>query len=422
MATVAKSYEQNLNPIPEIKSRAKSREKWDTISKIAAVSLGFIVPTSTFLTHLSLSLLLIAWFLAGDLQKKSLYIFKHPLAQMVFLLFGMFALRSIQSTAPLSDITQSLWKMSKLLYIPFLLPLMTDRKWRRLAMGCFVAAMTLTLILGALKMFANIGFETRHTAACAFKNHIDTNFMMAFAAFLVGHWTLQSFLDAQKTKVQFFGIFLTILMCFYVLWMCEGRTGYIIFFALWVLFLLQSFAKKYFLLGVLLLTAVVIMVGVSSPAFQMRYHSAVSDIKGYAAKKDSSTAFGSRVEFVKETWYLAKEKFWIGYGTGSFKKIYGDHAKVNQLQKTTNPHNEYMNIMLQLGFCGLLIFLVFFAGAFKLSYALPRPDRYLAQGLILAMSIGCLANSWLMDVTSGYFFITMLAFCFGSYSNKKQDK
>lgn len=344
---------------------------------------------------------------------------------MVFVLFGLSVLRSIQSAAPLPDIANSLWKMSKLLYIPFLLPVMRDQKWRRLAWGFFIAAMTLTLLLGFLKVFGNIGVVTRHTAACTFKNHIDTNFMMAFAAFLLGHWTLQSFLEQRNLKftgLSFtclgficLGFCLTILMSFYVLWMCEGRAGYIIFAALWVLFLLQRFPLKYFLAGVMVLIAVVMIVAISSPAFQMRYHSAVSDVKEYALRKDSSTSFGSRIEYVSETWRLAKEKWLMGYGSGSFKKIYGEHAKQNHLQSTVNPHNEYMNILLQLGFIGLVTFLAFFVVSIKLSFALKLPDRYLVQGLILAMCLGCLANSWLMDVTSGYFFVTMLAFCSSSY-------
>jgi O-antigen ligase len=86
---------------------------------------------------------------------------------------------------------------------------------------------------------------------------------------------------------------------------------------------------------------------------------------------------------------------------------------------TRNPHNEYINILFQLGIFGVTAFVGFFCFLFKRSFALPCPEKWFAQGIILAIAIGCLANSWLMDFTSGYFFVMIVAFCFGALNVKK---
>jgi O-antigen ligase len=89
------------------------------------------------------------------------------------------------------------------------------------------------------------------------------------------------------------------------------------------------------------------------------------------------------------------------------------YAEEKGLMTTNNPHNEYLNILIQVGLLGLGVFLGFLYTLFKASLMLKSPSQWFAQGLVLAMAVGCLANSWIMDFTSGYFFVMLIAFCFG---------
>jgi len=126
-------------------------------------------------------------------------------------------------------------------------------------------------------------------------------------------------------------------------------------------------------------------------------------------------SISQRREFFNHTVTLANQHPWFGFGTGSFKTVYGEHVRANQLEKTNNPHGEYLNIYFQLGIMGLVGIVVLFGMLLKISFQLPRPERLVSQGLLVAIGIGCLANSWLMDFTAGYFFVLFTALCFGAW-------
>jgi O-antigen ligase len=387
------------------------QKKCDIFSKRSAVFLSFVIPISTIATHIVLLALVMSWFLSGHLQEKTRYIFKHPVARIALLLFGLFLMGAAYSSASSENIAELLDKMSKLLYLPFLLPLMVEEEWRKKAIKAFVAAMLLTLILSILKVYGGLPISTRYTAACVFKDHIYTNLMMAFTSFVIGHYVLN--LSKSKMKPVLW-VFL-ISLIFYIFFMSEGRSGYIIFGLLWLLLGFQRYHLRGLCVGVLGVVLVLGLAFVSSERFQTRFLTAIQDVEQYWAG-DANSSLGARLEYSYRTWKLAEERLWLGWGTGSFKEVYQQQDK--EVLKTENPHNEYANILLQLGMVGLIAFLGFFWTIFRRSFNLPKPERWLAQGLLLAMAVGCFANSWLMDSTAGYFFIVLIACCFGALKVK----
>ncbi len=407
MSTVLLSEENSL-------PKNAFQTKCDNFSKQCAVLLGFVIPVSTTATHVVLFFLLINWFLAGNFSEKIKISIAHPVSKAALILFGVFVTGTFYSAAPLDDKIFILGKMGKLLYLPFLLPLFMEEKWRRSGMAAFVGAMLLTLILSMLKLYANLPISTRFTEACVFKDHIYTNFMMAFAGFVVGHYGLQS-----KNGWERFALSCLLSgFVFYVFFMSKGRTGYIIFALLWLLFFLQRISFKGIILGTI---GLILLVGLAfklSYPLQEGFGLVINNIEQYQAG-DSNTSVGARLEFFTQTWDLAKQHPWFGYGTGSFRSVYETHATANQLLLTDNPHNEYLNIFFQLGLFGFAAFIGFFILLGKLSFRLPKPEQWIAQGALGAMILGCLANSWLLDFTSGYFFVIIIAFSFGALKRKE---
>ncbi len=392
------------------------QNKCDVFSKQCAVLLGFFVPVSTFVTQLLLLLLVISWFLAGDLKEKAAFIVKHPVSRMALLFFGVFIVGALYSHASSADSMSMLHKISKLLYLPFLLPVMQEQKWRRATMLAFLSAMLLTVILSVLRTYTGLSFviNPRFSGTAIFKDSIFTNLMMAFASFMTGHLFLN-----QKDFLKRIGLgVLLVSLIFYVLFMSAGRSGYVVFSVLWLLFAAQRLSLKGVIVGFLGLAILLSVTYFHSAVFQTRWLSVVSDFNRYTAG-DSDNSIGERLEFLKNTWQLSKEQLWFGHGTGSFKEIYRNHSAQNHLVRTRNPHNEYINILFQLGLFGLIALIGFFVFLFKWSFALPRLEKWIGQGIILAIAIGCLANSWLMDFTSGYLFIVVLACCFGALTFKK---
>lgn len=388
----------------------------DLLSKQCTVLLGFFVPISTFATHLVLFLLVATWFLAGGLKEKVQFIISHPIMRITMLFFGVFIIGALYSTAPYPDRVDMLGKIAKLLYIPFLLPIMTEQKWRRAALLAFLSAMLLTLSLSMLKTYMGISIfaNARLASNCIFKDNIFTNLMMAFASFIVGHFLLEETHFFRRVGL---GVLLASLI-FYVLFMSEGRSGYVVFSVLCLLWGIQRSGFKGLGIGLLGLSILLSIAYFNSNIFYVRCVAVLADIHQYTAG-DAHNSMGERLEFLNHTWQLSKEHLWFGHGTGSFKSLYQHYATMHNLILTRNPHNEYINILFQLGLFGLTALIGFFGVLFKQSFRLPSLEKWFAQGIILAIATGCLANSWLMDFTSGYFFVMIVAFCFGALTLKK---
>ena len=83
-------------------------------------------------------------------------------------------------------------------------------------------------------------------------------------------------------------------------------------------------------------------------------------------------------------------------------------------EPTDNPHNEYLLITVQLGLLGLFLFLALFIAQWTCSLTLQEKDKYLVQGVILAMMTGCIMNSFLFDSHQGHFYAFLSGIFFAS--------
>ena len=71
----------------------------------------------------------------------------------------------------------------------------------------------------------------------------------------------------------------------------------------------------------------------------------------------------------------------------------------------SHPENQYLLTTVQLGGVGFAALLALFALHWHLAARLPaRRDTDLARGLVLAIAVGCLFNSFLHDHTEALFY------------------
>jgi len=440
------------------------------MTRISAILFVISIPISTGITHLFLLSLIFFWFLEGDLKNKAFWVFKNPTTLLTLAFFMLFLIGSSYSKAPTDDIIELLDKMSKFLYIPFLLSLFVAKKLRRMATHAFIWTMVFVFCLVSVKYFGKISFPfgNKFTEACLFKNHIDTNLLMAYATFLIAHYALQSRLFGIRLLLYL----LISVLTFYTWFMSDGRSGQVVFSVLSMLFFIQHFRWKGILWGGLFVFLLITSSSFFSKRFQERWKDnslqitrveivkpennlkaiepvpieniptvvesvkpanklkrifpSFSDIKllnkewRLELKNDLSTK--ERLHFAKNTLKLIKQKPWIGYGTGSFKGIYKEQARENQWLTTSNPHNEYINVFFQLGILGLAAILFLFGKLFIMSFRLPILEQRFAQGILVAIGIGSLGNSWLMDFTPGYLFVLFVGICFAAYTDKGQQE
>ena len=114
---------------------------------------------------------------------------------------------------------------------------------------------------------------------------------------------------------------------------------------------------------------------------------------------------------------MLKKRPWFGWGAGGFQTAYREQAAVDGWEAwevTRNPHNEYLNLGLQLGLVGLSVIGLLYLLLFRLRTRLPPLEGWLAESILTSMAVGAWGNSWLTDFGPGYLFVLFLALSFSA--------
>ena len=83
---------------------------------------------------------------------------------------------------------------------------------------------------------------------------------------------------------------------------------------------------------------------------------------------------------------------------------------------TDNPHSQYLLTGVELGLVGLAALISLFLVQWHMAGRLPRgQERMLAHALLLAITTGCLFNSFLADHSEGLFYVWTTAILFAVF-------
>jgi O-antigen ligase len=381
----------------------------DLISSWSLILVAFFLPISTTLTDVLLMVGAFSLFFSHDLKAKIMILIHNPIALFLLAFFVLFLLGIFYSSAPWNDVFLMLKKYHKLLLAALIMPFFYQEILAKRALYVFLLAMFLLLIISYLKYWGVFHLESHLGAVEVFKQHIEFNFLMSFAVYFfaleVSEWPKKSFLF-------FVGLILIAVACYNILFLSEGRSGYFIFLGLFALFFLQKLKGKGVILAVLSVAILAASAFFLSPTFSKRINLMVVEAKNYSP--EVKTSVGLRISFAKNSWELIKKHPLIGTGTGSFITEYAQLTPT-PIVKTHNPHNEYLHLGVQFGSLGILFLLGLFGASFWYARYLPEKQKLMVQALTIAMIIGCLGNSWLMDTTEGHFYLYFLALCFGCF-------
>jgi O-antigen ligase len=193
-----------------------------------------------------------------------------------------------------------------------------------------------------------------------------------------------------------------------VLFLVQGRTGYVVLAVLVVWLLYQWRKHQGLLLAVVVLTLLTGLALGFSEGFRARVmgmgDAQVID-NPYTNTKLSNQY---RWVFYRNSLTLIASHPLIGTGTGSFIPVYQRLVQGSQGAEglaTHNPHNEYLFLGVELGLIGLSAFLLWLCLQWRLAWRLHGLEAGLATGLVIAFAVGCLFNSLLLDFTEGNVFV-----------------
>lgn len=388
------------------------------------VLLGFVVPISVALDNLLLAVLLLgALFNAPAVWHIAI---RNPVARAGWVLFFILFVAMFYGAAPWGAALGTLGKYIDLAFIPMFMYLFSDEQNRRRAQYAFLASMGVTLFLSYLvgmkllpiQHWMWVGITQDNPAI--FHSHIAQNNMMAFVVFLA---LLNLRESASRIARIFWGSY-ALLAGINVLFMVQGRTGYMILLALLCWFSWATLARYLRSSGrnwgwkqgaaLLLLAAGFVAVAYSvSPRLHDRVSLVKSEYQAWQPNHGKDTSTGQRLDFYYNTLQIVRQHELIGVGTGGFPAAFAEHTQGTTAPKTVNPHNEYLMISVQSGLIGLAALLHLFYTQWRTATQLNTPYRQdAARGLVLAYVVNCAFNSALLDHVDGLFFAFMTAVLF----------
>ena len=383
--------------------RTWSMQTW--VSLFLAASL-FAVPLSSTAKSILIVISLGLIISSPAYRRELLQTLSERWCQAAILLFLISILACAWSPATLAEKCIEIEKYSKLLYLPVLVVGFSDAKTRRLGLHAFLLAMTITFVLSFL-MFAGIYQINDVEAGGIFRNHIMTGYMMAFAAYLAALLFFQ-----ERGSVRILYALLTILFTFHMLFINNGRAGYVIYLLMMVMLLVQMFSWRQALLGTVLGFAFVTVMYYQSPVMQKAVGAAITDCKLYA-NNEKNTSVGYRLQFHDYAYDLFKRHPWFGNGTASFRHLYHDENPIPARGRIlTEPHSQYWLVASEYGMLGCFA-LVFFFGSLCIASWRLKTLRPVALAILIPFFVGNLSDSLLFYSGTGYFFILFMALCLG---------
>jgi O-antigen ligase len=391
-------------------------QRSEQAARCCAIALGFSIPISVALDSVLLGLILVFWVASLDYRAKLETIRRNRIALAALFLFALLIAGLVYGTRAPGHGLHYLGKYLDLLFIPVFVTLFRNEQARRYAWHAFAAAMILTLVMswlvwaGVVPHGDTIAVDPLYPAV--FKRYLTQNVLMAFAA-------LQFFCLARRAAtpaLRYTWLTLALLAVVNVAVLNTGRTGQIILALLLAYVLYSAWRWK----GALL-TATAVVVLIAAGGGTHRFGMAFAEWEAWQPGVATESSIGQRLEFYRNSLAIASANPLLGTGTGSFPKVYAGHVKDGTLAATENPHNEYLNISVQIGVIGLLALLFLFYSEWRLAALLPALfERPLAHGLVITFVVGCVFNSLLMDHTEGLFFAWASGVLFGGLAPRAQ--
>jgi O-antigen ligase len=404
-------------PLRAIAAAAQRGARW------IAIGLGFSLSISTALDNVLLVLLLLCWFASGDWQAKFARIRANQVAVAALLLLGLLALGTAWGPGLPAERFTYLKKYTDLLLIAILGTVFVDPTDRRRGLLAFAAGLTLTLLLSyALKLGAPLPerFITGEAAnPTIFKKHITQNLLMAYGSLLFA--VLAWHADVPRARWLWCG--LSALAAFNVFFLVQGRTGWVVLAALAVLVLFRWLRWRGMAAAVILFAAASAGAYSFSKSFHGRIDLVVSGVSQWHPDVPNTDPVGIRLEFYRNTLAIIRDHPLVGVGTGGFARAYAQRVEGRSMDATTNPHNQYLLITVQLGLGGLALLLWLFVQQWRYAARLqPDTHQLLARGLVLSIIVGSLFNSLLIDHAESLFYCWLSGLLFAELGDARQQQ
>lgn len=375
----------------------------------SVVAACFAIPLSTSAMGLFAGLALIFWLLSGCVTTLPRDLIRNPVILTATALFFLLAVSTLYSSASLSTSLDALMKYRELLYLPVVFALLNQQsRYAILAKNAFIAGCIILLFI-SYGMYLSL--IPTHKFGYSLLFHITHSFFMA----ILGFFALHNAFDSKRYRIVWLIVFA--LTAFNIIQVAPGRTGMVTFIALTFLTFVQRISSHHLVLATLATLVFFSTAFLYSDNFSSRTQIAVAEIQNYTPQK-SRTSIGQRFDWWFNSLEMIKTSPLFGHGVGSFAVEQAKLIKGKRTTPTENPHNEYLLLGSQIGTVGVALYIMLLSSLLYGARNLPARQKYLLQGVVLAMAIGCLMNSFLYDSHQGHFFALLSGLFLAQTSSK----
>ena len=367
--------------------------------------LGFLIPISTVaVTGIIPGFMVGLWLISRNLQNFPALLKDSRVTQLSIALFVWLALSGLFGEVGW-DSFKFLKKYRELILIPIFIGFTINMSSRERFHICSALNIGLLVTLGiSLLQIADILPLKRGYPALS--SSITQASFMAWGMF----WMLHQYRQTKSVKwlVGALGAAInsTLIM--------HSSTGVLLVLVMLGLFGLQTMRGMKFV-AVITITCGVIFGGYMSID---RFKRELNESIGFGMKiligedvdqNQLVSSTGERYQFASNGAKLFLQSPLVGYGVGSVEHQYDGFISGTDFKRTTNLHNEYLMIGVQSGAIGIFLWIgVFWAMVTTVIYT-GMTERWLVQGIVIWMAVGCLVNSFLLDAKEGMMFALLTA-------------
>jgi len=380
----------------------------------------FSIPTSPTIKSVSIGLISVLICLIPAYRQRIYFVISEPFSIAAFLLVFIAYLSCFWGISDYHEELAHAEKYSKLLYLPILAAGFTNKKTRVFCIQVFLLASVFVCVISICKKWmidssfiSAVGKEPPDPGK-VFHNHIVTGYMMAFAAYLSGLFAIKN-----KGIKQIIYLLLGLLLSFQVLFINTGRTGYVIYFILFVLLLMQCFSSKRVFLSLMIYSLIIGIVLIKVPSvLSTGMTEAIQNIRHYKID-NKNTSVGFRLQFHEYAKKLFLDSPYIGQGAAGFAAHYRIENPIPARGRPVHePHSQYWLIASEFGMVGLLALAYLFISLLIVGSKLIEMKPVLI-GLLIPFFFANLTDSFLTNTGIGYLFIFFSALCLGEYVENK---
>lgn len=398
------------------------------LGQYSVIGLAFALPISTALSNVFLGIILFSWITSGNFRDKLYIFFKSPIAFAALALFLWLVISLAWVNSFDQDQIKFLRKYSNLLMVSIFLWFLLNPVIRYRVLFAFVISMLITLTLSyasATELLPSFYWLLSEPGnAVVFRMHITHNLFMSFAALLFGIFAAESKLAGRPFLASIWMI-ICLLAIINVVFMVQGRIGYVVLTVFIVLVFTMRAGFKGFAIAFLIICLSITLIYQSSNSTSQRINLAYTELLQWKPEMPvaDKNSIGSRMEFYTNSFAIIKKNPILGSGLGSFPAEYKRQIQGSGRLLTDNPHNDYLLLAVQAGIPSVLLYLYLLV---RLGIAARHSPSLqlciLAPALALWIGVGGMFNSLLIDHGESLFFAMALGLIAAATIDHQSDR